>query len=256
MPSCDNVYTHHRRNSGEKRCVHCYRQCQHHQPHPVCHGQGEGSVQVGVHGCSTPRALLVHLHRHGQRLLQQRVFIQGHGFCTVCGACHMVLVGIVATMVQRLRTVVDGGGLGRRSTLRPRSRGRSVLPGTLLLQGHTQREGQLWVDVGIDEIKPSPAPPSPPAAPPAPYPAAPSGWKMGEPKSMSDKTVPAGTVTRCELSLLSTAAMRASSFSALASSSPKLTMSSATLFFLSFLPILVSSSCVAEYVMMSKRCHR
>ena len=71
----------------------------------------------------------------------------------------------------------------------------------------------------------------------------PSVWKIGDPKSMSARMVPAGTVTKWEFSPELTAWTKASSFSAFVSSLPKETMSTATLFFLSFLPTLTSLSC-------------
>jgi hypothetical protein len=71
----------------------------------------------------------------------------------------------------------------------------------------------------------------------------PSVWKIGDPKSMSARMVPAGTVTRWEFSPELTAWTKASSLSVFDSSLPKETMSTATLFFFSFLPTFTSLSC-------------
>ena len=68
-------------------------------------------------------------------------------------------------------------------------------------------------------------------------------WTMGEVSRMSESTCgPGGTVTRCELSSELTALSSASSFEVLSASSPKLTMSSATEFFFSFLPSFTCKS--------------
>jgi hypothetical protein len=56
-------------------------------------------------------------------------------------------------------------------------------------------------------------------------------------------TGPGGTVTKWLLLLLLTASWKATSFSSFSVSHPKLTTSTATLFFLSFFAILTSVSC-------------
>mmetsp|Transcript_45969 Transcript_45969/g.146764 ORF Transcript_45969/g.146764 Transcript_45969/m.146764 type:complete len:368 (+) Transcript_45969:216-1319(+) len=107
---------------------------------------------------------------------------------------------------------------------------------------------------------PSPPPPAAPAtaAPAAaaaanPLPPSSPPVKTGELISASERYTPGGTSTMCELSLLLTAPRSAWSFSALPASSPKLTMSRATLFFFSFLPILTISFSSASIGLPAKR---
>ena len=78
------------------------------------------------------------------------------------------------------------------------------------------------------------------AANPLPPPAS-SSTKMGVLNSTSAKLAPGGTVTKLLLLFLFTAVMKASSFSAFSSTSPKLTTSTATLHLRSFFPTLVNS---------------
>lgn len=99
------------------------------------------------------------------------------------------------------------------------------------------------------------APPSPPPPPPA---AAASSIKMGVPNSMSERMVPGGTVTRCELSLLFTAAWKASSFSPFSSSAP------GTVFYSFNDSLLIHYSChlqqascsVGDHICMAERCQQ
>mmetsp|Transcript_35373 Transcript_35373/g.112635 ORF Transcript_35373/g.112635 Transcript_35373/m.112635 type:complete len:517 (-) Transcript_35373:111-1661(-) len=97
---------------------------------------------------------------------------------------------------------------------------------------------------------PPPSPPAPPPPTPIPMPAPSSPCTIGDESRMSDSTCgPGGTVTRCELSSELTALSSASSLAAFSASSPKLIMSMATEFFLSFLPSftsVASSSCTGD----------
>mmetsp|Transcript_45383 Transcript_45383/g.105979 ORF Transcript_45383/g.105979 Transcript_45383/m.105979 type:complete len:276 (-) Transcript_45383:414-1241(-) len=94
-----------------------------------------------------------------------------------------------------------------------------------------------------NSAKPSPPPP-PVAAAAATAAAAPSSpWMIGEERRISDSTCgPGGTVTRWLLSSELTALRSASSFAAFSASSPKLIMSTATEFFLSFLPSFTNAA--------------
>mmetsp|Transcript_10508 Transcript_10508/g.22861 ORF Transcript_10508/g.22861 Transcript_10508/m.22861 type:complete len:410 (+) Transcript_10508:413-1642(+) len=86
-----------------------------------------------------------------------------------------------------------------------------------------------------NSAKPSPPPPPVAAAAAAAAPSSP--WMIEDERRMSERTCgPGGTVTRWLLSSELTAFLSASSFAAFSASSPKLMMSIATEFFLSFLP--------------------
>mmetsp|Transcript_38192 Transcript_38192/g.93858 ORF Transcript_38192/g.93858 Transcript_38192/m.93858 type:complete len:310 (+) Transcript_38192:192-1121(+) len=91
--------------------------------------------------------------------------------------------------------------------------------------------------------KSPPPPPMPMPMPPMAIPPPPSpSWRIGDEMMMSERMWgPGGTVRRLLFSLELTAAMKASNFSWFSAVSPKLTTSTATLFFLSFLPSLTSS---------------